>query len=135
MMSDLGKASEAFSEGLGQTTLQISGRFEQETGLLVDRIDKAVKEFDSATSATNSQLSEAHRKFSKHVETANTYLADQLSTAASSIDDRLESISMQLTGKLEIPEAILIVLKMCLSVEKSIDKSTGNGNALSRKSA
>ena len=124
MISNLGKASEAFSEGLGQTTLQISGRFEQETGLLVDRIDKAVKEFDSATSASNSQLATAHSKFSKHIETANTYLADQLSTAASSIDDRLESISMQLTGKLEMTGSRISERLEDVSglVEKSIDK-------------
>ncbi len=139
MISDLGKASEAFSEGLGQTTLQISGRFEQETGLLVGRIDKAVKEFDSATSATNSQLSEAHRKFSKHVETANTYLADQLSTAASSIDDRLESISMQLTGKLEMTGSRISdrLEDVSVLVEKSIDKFNGEMEnvLLSRKVA
>ncbi|HUQ37848.1 MAG TPA: hypothetical protein VM144_15870 [Aestuariivirga sp.] len=139
MISDLGKASDAFSEGLGQTTLQISGRFEQETGLLVGRIDKAVKEFDSATSATNSQLSEAHRKFSKHVETANTYLADQLSTAASSIDDRLESISMQLTGKLEMTGSRISdrLEDVSVLVEKSIDKFNGEMEnvLLSRKVA
>ncbi|MGB9142624.1 MAG: hypothetical protein WCB71_10565 [Aestuariivirga sp.] len=124
MISNLGKASEAFSEGLGQTTLQISGRFEQETGLLVGRIDKAVKEFDSATSASNSQLHEAHSKFSKHIETANTYLADQLSTAASSVDDRLESISMQLTGKLEMTGSRISERLEDVSglVEKSIDR-------------
>ena len=139
MITDLAKASEAFSEGLGQTTLQISGRFEQETGLLVGRIDRAVKEFDSATSSTNSQLSEAHRKFSKHVETANTYLADQLSTAASSIDDRLESISMQLTGKLEMTGSRISERLEDVSglVEKSIDKFNGEMEnvLLSRKLA
>jgi uncharacterized protein YukE len=139
MISDLGKASEAFSEGLGQTTLQISGRFEQETGLLVGRIDKAVKEFDDAASSTNSQLSEAHRKFSKHVETANTYLADQLSTAASSIDDRLESISMQLTGKLEMTGSRISdrLEDVSVLVEKSIDKFNGEMEnvLLSRKVA
>ena len=139
MISDLGKASEAFSEGLGQTTLQISGRFEQETGLLVGRIDKAVKEFDSATAASNSQLSEAHSKFSKHIETANTYLADQLSTAASSVDDRLESISMQLTGKLEMTGSRISDRLEDVSglVEKSIDKfnSEMENVLLSRKVA
>ena len=49
IFTDLGKARDAFSEGLGETTLQISGRFEQETGLLVGRIDRAVSEFDSAS--------------------------------------------------------------------------------------
>lgn len=124
MLSDLGKASEAFSDGLGHTTMQISGRFEQETGLLVGRIDKAVKEFDTAASSTNSGLEEAHRKFSKHVETASTYLTDQLSTSATSLDDRLESISMQLTGKLEMTGSRISERLEDVSglVEKSIDK-------------
>ena len=124
MITDLGKASEAFSDGLGHTTLQITGRFEQETGLLVDRIDRAVKELDGATYTTTSQLDEAHRKFSKHVETANTYLADQLSTAATTLDDRLESVSMQLTGKLEMTGSRISDRLEDVSglVEKSIDK-------------
>ena len=124
MITDLGKASEAFSEGLGQTTLQISGQFEKETGLLIGRIDRAVKEFDSATASSNSQLSEAHQKFSKHIETANTYLADQLSTAAHSVDDRLEGISMQLTGKLEMTGSRISERLEDVSglVEKSIDR-------------
>jgi len=86
---------------LGQTTLQITGRLEKDTGLLVDRVDRAAKQLDSVSSDTAAKLDEAHRKFSKHVETANIYLAEQLSSAATVIDERLESISMNLTGKLE----------------------------------
>ena len=32
---------DAFQEGLGETTLNITGRLEQESGLLADRIDQA----------------------------------------------------------------------------------------------
>jgi ElaB/YqjD/DUF883 family membrane-anchored ribosome-binding protein len=124
MFSDLGKAREAFSEGLGETTMQISGRFEQETGLLVGRIDRAAQEFDSSASKSTGKLDDATQKFSKHIETANTYLADQLVSAASDLDSRLESVSMQLTGKLEmtgsrISERLDDVSSL---VEKSIDK-------------
>ena len=124
MMTDLGRAGESFSQGLGQTTLQISGRFEQESGLLVSRIDKATKEFDTAATASNISLDEAHRKFSRHVETANIYLSDQLSTAATTMDDRLESISMQLTGKLETTGSKISerLEDVSVLVEKSIDK-------------
>ena len=124
IFSDLGKAREAFSEGLGETTMQISGRFEQETGLLVDRIDRAANEFDTAAASSSGKLEEANRKFAKHIETANTYLADQLASAAGDIDTRLESVSMHLTGKLEmtgsrISERLDDVSSL---VEKSIDK-------------
>jgi Apolipoprotein A1/A4/E domain len=124
MFSDLGKAREAFSEGLGETTMQISGRFEQETGLLVDRIDRAAQEFDTAANSSSGKFEEANRKFAKHIETANTYLADQLASAAGDIDTRLESVSMQLTGKLEmtgsrISERLDDVSSL---VDKSIDK-------------
>lgn len=102
MVGNLDRASVAFQEGLAQTTMQISGRFEQDTGLLVDRIDRAVREFDTAANTSGAKLDEAHRKFSKHVEVANGYLADQLATSASTIDERLESVSMDLTGKLEV---------------------------------
>jgi Apolipoprotein A1/A4/E domain len=124
MFSDLGKAREAFSEGLGETTMQISGRFEQETGLLVGRIDRAAQDFDSSASKSTGKLDDATQKFAKHIETANTYLADQLVSAASDLDSRLESVSMQLTGKLEmtgsrISERLDDVSSL---VEKSIDK-------------
>jgi hypothetical protein len=102
IITEIGKASDAFSEGLGQTTLQITGRLEQDTGFLVDRVDRAAKQLDTISGTTAVQLDEAHRKFSKHVETANTYLADQLATAANAMDERLEGISMNLTGKLEM---------------------------------
>jgi Apolipoprotein A1/A4/E domain len=124
IFTDLGKARDAFSEGLGETTMQISGRFEQETGLLVDRIDRAATDFDKSASASGSKFDEAAKKFAKHVETANTYLADQLASAAGEIDTRLESVSMQMTGKLEmtgsrISERLDDVSSL---VEKSIDK-------------
>jgi Apolipoprotein A1/A4/E domain len=124
IFNDLGKAREAFSEGLGETTMQISGRFEQETGLLVGRIDRAAQEFDTTASGSSGKIDEATRKFSKHIETANTYLADQLASAAGDLDSRLESVSMQLTGKLEmtgsrISERLDDVSSL---VEKSIDK-------------
>ena len=102
IFTDLGRARDAFSEGLGETTMQISGRFEQETGLLVGRIDRASEEFDSTATASASKLDDASRKFTKHIETTNAYLADQLASAAGDIDNRLESVSMQLTGKLEM---------------------------------
>jgi Apolipoprotein A1/A4/E domain len=124
IFNDLGKARDAFSEGLGETTMQISGRFEQETGLLVGRIDRAVQEFDTTATASTGKLDDATKKFSKHIETANTYLADQLVSAAGDLDNRLESVSMQLTGKLEmtgsrISERLDDVSSL---VEKSIDK-------------
>jgi len=124
IFSDLGKARDAFSEGLGETTLQISGRFEQETGLLVGRIDKAVEQFDHATTTSSSRLNEAADKFAKHVSTTNTYLADQLASAAGDIDTRLESVSMQLTGKLEMTGSRISERLDDVStlVDKSIDK-------------
>ena len=124
MINDLGKASEAFSEGLGQTTMEISGRFEQESGLLVDRIDRAVAALDTTANSTATKLDEAHRKFTKHVETANTFLADQLQTSASEIDERLEGVSMQLTGKLEMTGSRISsrLEDVAGLVEKSIDR-------------
>ena len=124
IFSDLGKARDAFSEGLGETTLQISGRFEQETGLLVGRIDKAVEQFDSATSTSSSKLYEAADKFAKHVSTTNVYLVDQLASAAGDIDTRLESVSMQLTGKLEMTGSRISERLDDVStlVDKSVDK-------------
>ncbi len=98
IFTDLGKARDAFSEGLGETTMQISGRFEQETGLLVGRIDKAVFEFDTSATSSAGKLEEASQKFAKHVEGTNTFLTNQLAAAASDIDTRLESVSTQLTG-------------------------------------
>lgn len=124
IFNDLGKARDAFSEGLGETTMQISGRFEQETGLLVGRIDRAVQEFDNSATSSSGKLDEAGHKFAKHVETANTYLADQLATAAIDIDSRLESVSMKLTGKLEMTGSRISERLDDVSalVEKSIDK-------------
>ena len=124
IFTDLGKARDAFSEGLGETTLQISGRFEQETGLLVDRIDRAVQEFDSSATGSAGKLDEAGKKFAKHVETANTYLADQLALAATDVDSRLETVSMKLTGKLEMTGSRISERLDDVStlVEKSIDK-------------
>ena len=124
IFTDLGKARDAFSEGLGETTMQISGRFEQETGLLVGRIDKAVLEFDTTATTSAGKLEEASQKFSKHVAGTSTFLTNQLATAASDIDTRLESVSMQLTGKLEstgtrISERLDDVSAL---VDKSIDK-------------
>ncbi len=112
------------SRRAGQTTLQITGRLEQDSGLLVDRIDRATRELEQASVTTSVKLDDAHRKFAKHVETANTYLADQLSAAASGLDERLETISMHLTGKLEmtgarVSERLDDVTQL---VEKSIDK-------------
>jgi ribosome-associated translation inhibitor RaiA len=124
IFSDLGKARDAFHEGLGETTMQISGRFEQETGLLVGRIDRAVQEFDGAANSSSGKLDEAGKKFAKHVETANTYLADQLAAAALDVDTRLESVSMKLTGKLEMTGSRISERLDDVSalVEKSIDK-------------
>ena len=124
IFTDLGKARDAFSEGLGETTMQISGRFEQETGLLVGRIDKAVLEFDTSATSSAGKLEEASQKFAKHVAGTNTFLTNQLATAANDIDTRLESVSMQLTGKLEstgtrISERLDDVSAL---VDKSIDK-------------
>jgi hypothetical protein len=102
IFTDLGKARDAFSEGLGETAMQITGRFEQETGLIVGRIDNAMSAFDAAASSSGTRLDSASEKFAKHVETANTYLADQLAAAAGEIDSKLETVSMQLTGRLEM---------------------------------
>ncbi len=82
--------------------MNITGRLEQESGLLVDRIDQAANALGSVADESKLKLDEAHRKFGRHVETANTYLADQLATAAGELDNKLKSISMQLTGKLEL---------------------------------
>ena len=124
IFTDLGKARDAFSEGLGETTMQISGRFEQETGLLVGRIDKAVIEFDTTATTSAGKLDEASQKFTKHVASTSTFLTNQLATAASDIDTRLESVSTQLTGRLEstgtrISERLDDVSAL---VDKSIDK-------------
>jgi hypothetical protein len=91
---------------------------------MVDRIDRASKDFDSAAAASATRLDDAHRKFSKHVETANTYLADQLATAAGSIDERLENISLQMTGKLEMTSSRISDRLGDVSglVERSVDK-------------
>jgi len=101
IITNLGKASDAFSEGLGQTTLQMSGQFEQQSGILVEHIDRAARDLELTSTASTRKLEEAGSKFSKHLETANSFLANQLSSTAEAIDERLEGISMQLTGKLE----------------------------------
>ena len=126
VIGEIGKASDAFSEGLGQTTLQITGRLEQDTGLLVDRVDRAAKGLDSISVNTAVLLDEAHRKFSQHVETANTYLADQLSTAANTIDERLEGISMNLSGKLEMTSSR--VSERLEDVTSLVERSIGKFN-------
>jgi Apolipoprotein A1/A4/E domain len=124
---DLGRVQENFAGVMGQTAMRISGRFEQDTGLLINRIDKAAQEFGSAANSSTSRLDEAHRKFAGHIETANTYFADQVLSAAHELDNRIETISMQLTGKLEmtggrISERLDDVSNL---VEKSIDKFNG----------
>ncbi len=128
IIGDLDRASEALSQGLGETTLQITGRFEQNAGLLAGRIDQAARELDSAATATSAKLDDAHRKFSKHVETANIYLADQLVGAAGALDERLEGISMQLTGKLETTGSRISdrLEDVSVLVEKSLDKFNGD---------
>ena len=124
IFTDLGRARDAFSEGLGETTLQISGRFEQETGLLVGRIDRAVEQFDTAAASSSGKLEEVSQKFARHVGGTSNLLVEQLSSAAGDIDARLESVSLQLTGKLEmagsrISERLDDVSSL---VDKSIDK-------------
>ncbi len=124
IFTDLGKARDAFAEGLGETTLQISGRFEQETGLLVTRIDKAVEGLDQAGSVSAHRLDEASQKFAKHVATTQSTLTSQLVNAATDIDQKLESVSMQLTGKLEMTGSRVSERLDDVSalVEKSVDK-------------
>ncbi len=124
IFTDLGNARDAFAEGLGETTLQISGRFEQETGLLLNRIDKSVGEFNSAAKTSSDKLQEASGIFAKHMSGTQGMLADQLANAATDIDQRLESVSLKLTGKLEttgskISERLDDVSTL---VDKSIDK-------------
>ena len=127
ILTDLGKASDAFSQGLGQTTLQITGRLEQDSGLLVDRVERAARDLEQASVTTATKLEDANRKFAKHVETANTYLADQLATAASVMDERIETVSMQLTGKLETTSSRVSerLDDVTLLVERSLDKFNG----------
>ncbi|HEX4762310.1 MAG TPA: methyl-accepting chemotaxis protein, partial [Sphingomicrobium sp.] len=124
ILTDLGKASDAFADGLGATRMEITGRLEKDTGLLVDRIDKAVRELDTAAGTTATKLEEAHKKFTRHVETANAFLSDQLATTATTIDERLEGISMQLTGKLELTGTKISERLEDVStlVERSVDK-------------
>ncbi len=124
IFADLGKARDAFSEGLGETAMQITGRFEQETGLIVGRIDNAITAFDEAATTSGTRLDDASKKFAKHIETANTYLADQLASAAGDIDGKLETISMQLTGRLEMTGSRISDRLEDVSslVEKSINK-------------
>lgn len=124
ILTNLGKASDAFSEGLGQTTLQISGQFEQQSGLLVDHIDRAARDLERTASGSTKKLEEAGGKFAKHLETANSFLANQLSTTAGAIDERLEGISMQLTGKLETAGSRISERLEDVSgvVQKSLDK-------------
>ena len=107
--------------------MQITGRLEQDTGLLVDRIDQAAGKLEQVSASTAVKLDEANRKFSKHVETANTYLADQLATAAGAMDERIETISMQLTGKLETTSSRVSerLDDVTLLVERSLDKFNG----------
>ena len=124
IFTDLGNARDAFAEGLGETTLQISGRFEQETGLLLNRIDKSVGEFNSVAKTSSDKLQEASGIFAKHMSGTQGMLADQLANAATDIDQRLESVSLKLTGKLEttgskISERLDDVSTL---VDKSIDK-------------
>ena len=124
ILTDLGKARDAFSEGLGETAMQITGRFEQETGLIVGRIDSAISAFDAAATGSSSKLETAADKFSKHIETTNTYLADQLASAAGDIDGKLETVSMQLTGRLEMTGSRISdrLEDVSALVEKSITK-------------
>ena len=127
IQTNLGRAQSAFSEGLGQTTMQISARFEQETGLMVGRIDKASQELNTATSSSSKALDDAHRKFSGHIQTANTYFADQIATAATEMDQRLEGVSMQLTGKLEVTGTRISerLEDVTALVDRSMDKFNG----------
>jgi hypothetical protein len=120
--SGIYRVQDAFAEGLGQTTMQITARFEQDTGLLVDRIDKANEEFaDTATRASNSLLANvdkavdefaetagrtannltvAQREFSTVVEGANTFFADQLVNATAASSKVVGDIQTRFAGSL-----------------------------------
>ena len=49
---------------------------------------KAARELDQISTVTTARLEDANRKFAKHVETATSFLAEQLAGAASTMDER-----------------------------------------------
>jgi hypothetical protein len=122
--SHLDRVQNAFAEGLSQTSAQITARFEQDTGMLVGRIDRAVDELNLASTSSRQALDDAHQKFSTHVQTANAYFSDQIKSAASDLDEKLETVSMQLTGKLEVTGTRLSERLEDVSalVDRSMDK-------------
>lgn len=124
IITELGKASIAFSEGLSTSASAITGRFEQTTGQLVGRLDQATGALQLRTEDSARTIDEAGEKFAKHVQSANKFFADQLGEAATHLDDRLESISLQLTGKLEATGTKLSerLEDVSLLVEKSVDR-------------
>ena len=94
------------------------------SGLLLDHIDRAARDLERTATGSTKKLEEAGSKFSKHLETANSFLANQLSSTAEAIDERLEGISMQFTGKLETAGSRISERLEDVSgvVQKSLDK-------------
>jgi hypothetical protein len=101
ILTDLGKAAEAFNVGLSETAAQISGILQQDTGQLANRVELASRELEQVSVNTTTKLEEANRKFVKHMETVNAFLADQLAGAASVMDERLGAVSQDLMSRLE----------------------------------
>jgi hypothetical protein len=124
ILADLGKATASFNDGLNQTTLQITGRLDEDTGLLAGRVERAGRELEQVSVNTALKLEEANRKFSKHVEMANAFLAEQLATAAGVMDERIETVANDLTGKLELTSTRVSerLDDTALLVERSVDK-------------
>jgi hypothetical protein len=127
ILADLGKASATFNEGLNQTTLQITNRLDEDTGLLAARVERASRELEQVSVNTALKLEDANRKFAKHVETANAFLAEQLATAAGVMDERLDTVASDLTGKLELTSTQVSerLDDTALLVERSVEKFDG----------
>ena len=127
ILADLGKATATFNEGLNQTTLQITSRLDEDTGLLAGRVERASRELEQVSVNTALKLEDANRKFSKHVETANAFLAEQLATAAGVMDERLDTVAIRPhrqagTHLTRVSERLD---DTALLVERSVDKFDG----------
>lgn len=146
IFTELGKATAAFSEGLGASTMDITGRFQQTTAVLVGKLEDAAGAFTIRLDTTNNSLvgalneatrnllvnsessarriDEAGEKFAKHVEGTNRFFVEQLGASATALDERLESVSVQLTGKLEVTGTKLSERLEDVSnlVEKSVER-------------
>jgi hypothetical protein len=124
IIDHLGRASVTFADGLATNANAVTGRFEQTTAQLVGRLDEATGALQLRTDDSARRIDEAGDKFAQHVQSANKFFADHLGEAATNLDERLESISLQLTGKLEATGTKLSerLEDVSLLVEKSVDR-------------